>query len=313
MPGFYYIMFNAKDKTEDVLKSIHMLLSKAEFVEGSRKRIVIDKNRMMTLLGDLNDCIYALMDEYELTAESKERALREFNRKSDELVYDARKSAEDIYAASIMYTEHALNEVSDIIDKTREGMERFHTQMNEALDVNKQTLRDNQIDLKNKLNGLIDSQKYLRLVERENDRLRREAEKQAEAAEYMEDEKPKVTAEIRINEDYFRATGLLPSIDEIDVSDTASEGDSQGVGMDENITTNVKGEPVTAEPFASEKEDAGIVLTGDSFDDDLFSEFEGFEDEDEDLEQNNKKDIKDNKEKDAAPKKGLFGFGRSRQ
>lgn len=310
MPGFYYIMFNAKDRTEDVLKSIHMLLSKAEFVEGSRKRIVIDKNRMMTLLGDLNDCIYALMDEYELTAESKERALMEFNKKSDELVYDAKKSAEDIYAASIMYTEHALNEVSDIIDRTREGMERFHAQMNEELDANKQTLRDNQIDLKNKLNGLIDSQKYLRLVERENDRLRREAEKQAEAAEYMEDEKPKVTAEIRINEDYFRATGLLPSLDEVNASEKDSSGDSDGAGSGENITSNAQDKLLTAEPFASEKEDTGIVLTGDSFDDDLFEDFEGFEDEDEDIDS---KYNKDKKEKDTAPKKGLFGFGRSRQ
>lgn len=204
---------NAKDKTEDVLKSIHILFSKAEPIEGSKKKVIIDRDRMMSLLKDLNDCMYAMMDEYEITKQSKERALRDIRKESDGMIFDARKSAEDIYAASIMYTDHAIDEIQGIIDKTQSELSDLHDKMKESIEERKKVLKDNQIDLKNNLTALIDTQKYLNLIENENNRLKREAEKKAEDPDWKEEPKEKVVPEIKINEEYFRAAGLMPEED----------------------------------------------------------------------------------------------------
>ena len=48
----------AQDKTERVLRDIHVLFSKAEPYNGSKRNVVIDKTKMTTLLKELNDCMY---------------------------------------------------------------------------------------------------------------------------------------------------------------------------------------------------------------------------------------------------------------
>ena len=44
----------AQDRTEKVLRDIHVLFSKAEPYNGSKKDVIVDKNQMMDLLKELN-------------------------------------------------------------------------------------------------------------------------------------------------------------------------------------------------------------------------------------------------------------------
>lgn len=197
----------AKDKTEEVLKSIHVLFSKAEPVDGSKRKVVIDKDRMMSLLKELNDCMYSMMDEYELTNQSKERASRAQQKKNDEMVLETRKQAEDIYAGAIMYTDRSLDELQEIIDRTMGELDSVHKKMKDDIELRKKVIKDNQIDLKNRLSSLIDTQKYLNLIENENKRIQREKEK-AKDTEDWGDAPEKVTPEIIVNEEYFKAKAL---------------------------------------------------------------------------------------------------------
>ena len=220
----------AKDKTEEVLKSIHVLFSKAEPLEGSKKKVIIDKDRMMRYLKDLNNCMYAMMDEYEISKQSKEKALRAMQKQSDEIIFDARKSAEDIYAASIMYTDHALDELIEMIEETRSRMREIHEKLDGQMESSRQTISDNQIDLKNKLSGLIDTQKYLRLIENENKRLKREAEKKSDSIDWEENSKEKIVPKININEDYFKAVGLDP--DQYSADSTDENSSEEEINID---------------------------------------------------------------------------------
>ena len=52
---------------------------------------------MLDLLSQLNKAIYEIMDEYELTQQSRDRAEREFKKQGDEIVWNASRKAEDIY------------------------------------------------------------------------------------------------------------------------------------------------------------------------------------------------------------------------
>ena len=54
---------NANDKTEKVLREIHIMLSKAEPYKPEPSRVIINKQQMIDLLAELNKCIYAMQDE----------------------------------------------------------------------------------------------------------------------------------------------------------------------------------------------------------------------------------------------------------
>lgn len=68
---------SAQDKTEEILRQMHILLAGSEAYDSIGSKIILDKKRMLELLAELNKAIYAMMEEYELTTQGKERARRE--------------------------------------------------------------------------------------------------------------------------------------------------------------------------------------------------------------------------------------------
>ena len=93
---------SAQSNTEKVLRSLHVLLSKSEPYSKEPTKVIVDKQQMLDLLSELNTCIYQIMEEHEMTTRSRDKAEREFRKKSDQIIWDARRKAEDIYAASVM-------------------------------------------------------------------------------------------------------------------------------------------------------------------------------------------------------------------
>ncbi|MBQ9631794.1 MAG: hypothetical protein IJV04_02615 [Lachnospiraceae bacterium] len=200
----------AQDKTERVLRDIHVLFSQAEPYEKSKHRVVIDKDRMMKLLKDLNSCMYDMMEEYELTEAGRDKARRKVQRQNDEMIFETRKNAEEIYAASLMYSDRAMNELADVVKETRNRFDQVYTELQEHIKEELDTVRHNQYELKGQLQGLIDTQKYLRLIEDENARRAKEkANKVDEPSPYAD-----TSIEVKLNEDYFRSQGLEEYLDE---------------------------------------------------------------------------------------------------
>ena len=86
----------AQDKIEKVLRDIHVLLSKSEPLPGHPGQVVITKQEVLDLLSELNTSIYGIMDEYEMTVRSRDKAEREFRKRGDEIIWDASRKAEDV-------------------------------------------------------------------------------------------------------------------------------------------------------------------------------------------------------------------------
>ena len=198
---------SAADHTEKVLRDIHVLISKAEPYNGSKKDVIVDKNEMMELLKELNTCMYDMMDEHELSQSKKDKANREMQKQGDDIIFAASRKAEDIYAASIMYTDNALNSIQEIMDNVNESLEKIYDDARKKMADQKTTIKANQLELKSQLGDLIDTQKYLHLIEDENRRLQLEKEKgtpvPADAPSYAG-----IQPEIRINKDYFIQNGI---------------------------------------------------------------------------------------------------------
>lgn len=205
----------AQDRTEKVLRDIHVLFSKAEPLNGSQRDVVVNKNEMMDLLKELNECMYDMIDEYELSQQKKDKANREMQKQGDDIIFSASRKAEDIYAASIMYTDNALHNIQEIMDETNRSVEKLYQDTRKQIEEQKRVVKTNQSELKSQLEDLIDTQKYLRLIEDEN--LRLDKEKESGVTEKIKEKSPYagMQPEIIINKEYFAQNGI--SLDEEDI------------------------------------------------------------------------------------------------
>ncbi len=201
---------SAKNNLEDVLRDIHVLISKGEAYQGSTTKIIVEKQEIIDLLNRLNAAIYEVMDEYELTKQSRDRAEREARREVENIKFRTSRQAEDIYAASILYTNEALSRVQSILLDSTNRFKDLCKETEEKLKEERETVRGNQSELRGQLQDMIDTRKYLRILEERNKQIEKEIkeEKEGEAAAKKEEAaKPKIKPEIRINPEYFEKIG----------------------------------------------------------------------------------------------------------
>lgn len=206
----------AQDKTEQVLRDIHILLSEGETYQGNPGKVIIDKKAMIELLKRLNTCIYEIMDEHELTVQSRDAAEREVRRKTEAIVTDAGRKAEDVYAASILYSDEALRNVCDIMQDACDAMHGIYEKMDEALKKEKREVRRDQSDLRRSLEELKDSKKYLDIIEDRNRQIEREKAKQDKDAAAEVSAYAAIKPEIKVNQEYFEKAGLVIVEDELE-------------------------------------------------------------------------------------------------
>ena len=216
---------SAQSNTEKVLRSLHVLLSKSEPYSKEPTKVIVDKQQMLDLLSELNTCIYQIMEEHEMTTRSRDKAEREFRKKSDQIIWDASRKAEDIYAASVMYMDEALNGIQDIMRQANEAVDKIYMDMDASMKKEERRIKENQSELKSQLQDLVDTEKYLTLIEERN----KELERQKNAGKPVEKKEASIYAnrqtEIKVNQEYLDKLGL--SVEDEADSDIEREAANQ--------------------------------------------------------------------------------------
>lgn len=176
-----------QDTVERVLKEMHLAFSRSESFQGDPDLIIIDRREFLELLDRLNKGLYDLLEQYEQTQQGRELAERAFRRKGDEIIEQANASAEDVYAASVLYTADAISRIRDLMDQTNDSMNDLFRQFRKDLKQQKEQLKSNEIELQAQLQDMADARKYLRIIEDMN--TKRAREKRDLEAEKKEGEK----------------------------------------------------------------------------------------------------------------------------
>lgn len=253
---------SAQDKTEQVLRDIHILFSKCEIYDKSANKVIVNKQEVLDLLNRLNICIYEIMDEYELTQQSRDKAEREARRKGDEIVWDASRKAEDVYAASVLYTDEALRRVQDIMQTATDSVKEIYERMSGELKKEREIVNRDQSELKGHLQDLVDTEKYLKLIEERNKEIAREKMKGKK-----EPEEPAFTPvkpEIKVNMEYFEKAGI-PLDEQIIEEETEKEEIDLDINLDEEYFQWIEEE--TTEKKVEKKPEKislfGKILKGD--------------------------------------------------
>lgn len=214
---------STQDNLEKILRSMHVLIAKGEPAGQSRDRVIVSKQELLGLLKDLNICVYNIMDEYEMTQQSHDEAERKSRRKGEKIVKDAGKMAEDVYAASVMYTNEALNHIQRIIQNASDSMDEVFAQMKNELEERKDTVRENQLELEGQLHDLADTKKYLQIIEERNKELEKERQKKKTWTKTEKKKSPYPEPEIKINKEYFIQNGIPLEEEREEASDTKEE------------------------------------------------------------------------------------------
>lgn len=195
----------AKDHTEKVLRELHVLLAKSELYENNSEYILVDKKQMQELLKEFAVCMSEIMDEYEMTKESREQGLRENRRVAQDIIKDAKMKAEDVYAASVLYTDDALKRMIDIMQDSSDAVKAVYKEMEQKLARERQKAICDKSDLKGHLHGLHDTDKYMAIIEERNKKIAKEKRQKEDNTIFSyTSAKP----EIKVNRDYFEKQGI---------------------------------------------------------------------------------------------------------
>lgn len=215
----------AQDNTEKVLRALHVLLSKSEPYSKEPSKVIVDKQKVLDLLAELNTCIYQIMDEYELTQRSRDKAEREFHKQGDQIIWDASRKAEDVYAASVMYMDEALNRMQDIMKEADEKVAGIYKEMKEQMGKEEHRVKSNQLELKSQMQDLVDTEKYLKIIEERNREIEKEKNKGKPKQERTQSLYANRQTEIKINQEYLDKLGM--SVEE----ETEQEEKADGTGL----------------------------------------------------------------------------------
>ncbi len=197
-----------QDKMEQILKNIHLLFSSSSPYDENGEWIIIEKAKVFEQLEQLNLAVYEMMDTYEMTNQKHQLAQRRCEKRGEEIIQKASRHADDIYAASIMYTDDAINRICHIMEDANDSVTKIFRGLNKEMEQERERVRHNQLELTSQLQDFADTNKYIKLIEEINKKLERERieEAQAQKEKRIQNEGKtysSVQPEIRINEAYL--------------------------------------------------------------------------------------------------------------
>lgn len=201
---------SAQNNLEQVLKKIHIMISESPRLKGDMDKVVIDKNVLFAHLDELSRSFYDMLDEFELTKQKKKEAEYQMKQKYEQTVENAYDKAEDVYSASVLYTDEAITRIVRLIEKSEKSVEMLYTDLEHKLQREKDQIRANQKELQNQLFEMKDSNLYLNILNERRRQIEKEkaelekAKKQMDFAAAPAYPKP----EIKINKQYFEQMGL---------------------------------------------------------------------------------------------------------
>ncbi len=209
---------NIQDKLERILRELHVMLSRAPASDINEEYVLIPKKEMQRELGNLSQTVREMMDEYEVTEQSRNRGELEAEKHRMEIVRDANQQAQDIYAASVIYSEDALGRIQMIMDEAEMAAREVLKRLNREMEEEKRIVRSNQLELITQLEDMKDTAKYMKIIEERNREMAKAKAQKKEGRQTRkyqrktekDPEFKAITPEIKINEEYFEKAGLTP-------------------------------------------------------------------------------------------------------
>ena len=203
---------NIQDQLERILRELLVTVSRAPVSEIDPEYVMVHKKEAQRQLAALRDIVAVMMEQYEVTEQSRLHAELEVEKQRTEIIRSANHQAEDIYAASVIYTDDALGRIQDIIDEAEKSTRKILNRVGREMEAERRRIRSNQVELMTQLEDMNDTAKYMRLIDERNkaEKLEKGKPKPTERAEEGGTGYGGASPVIKIDEEYFEKAGLTP-------------------------------------------------------------------------------------------------------
>ena len=239
------------ESVEEILREIHVTFAKCPVYDNSPDLIVVSKQEMFELFEKLNEALGEELEKYEATTLSRERARIEMEREKAALIASAKQSADDVHAASLLYTDNMIESIDRILDSAKSKVKHDMLEAIAAMEDISEILIKNRDGVKTELSQMHDNETYLELIEK----LRKRAEEKRRLGEdapeedIFPDDKPAAAKlDIRVNKPGENSGVTLTT------RRTHKSGKKKPAGQQAAPAEHEEGMPYSAEEFDLDKE-----------------------------------------------------------
>ena len=184
-------------RAEMIIERMNNLINEAPFAFFSTDKVTVDKEEMLGLLDSLSDAVATEMKVYREVNDKKARIINEARIEAEEIRYEAEQSAsrirvtkrrsdevfpykeeemeeeellvlrnaDDIYGASLIYTDEMLTEVDHLINDAYQNIENEYQRMQESLKKKLDEVSRNKTEVLEDLIALSKNDRYSQILE----------------------------------------------------------------------------------------------------------------------------------------------------
>lgn len=153
-----------QERLEEILRGIHVLFAEAEPVLDDDDLIVVDQKSLYQALEALNRCVADIMERYEVTIQSREAAENRTRRDLEKMVAKAQQTADDIYAASLLYMDGTLQEMEKRMQRMQKDVLSVTGAFADDITARIGSVNANREELREQMHTLMEDEEYLNLV-----------------------------------------------------------------------------------------------------------------------------------------------------
>lgn len=187
------------DRVEEILKKIHVMFAQCSQVEGTPDKVIVSKQDMFALLEELNEAIYAVLDRYEATTRSREKAKLEFDKETAQMVAKAKSDSDDVHAATLLYTDRMLGDVKTILEETKQDVRNRLIELMAAIEREQEIIDTNKEGVKDDLRQLHDGERYLQALTELREKEQRQKKQPQEDEEAIPEKTKAAPIHIKVN------------------------------------------------------------------------------------------------------------------
>ena len=233
-----------KGRAEILLEGLKTRVADAPSATFNSDKAVLDRAELLRIINNVADVVKSELATYRETNDKKARIIEEAKAEAEEILYRAEKTASrirvtkmrpdepapfrssdftkeekqsmrtasDIYAASLIYTDEMLTEVDHLISDSYEKIEQEYARMRSTLRKKVEDINENKAELMSNLNSLKINDRYAQILEL-SELLSLELYREREKAKAIErEERAQMRLDLGETEEEHQKTSTRPPI-----------------------------------------------------------------------------------------------------
>lgn len=184
-------------RTEQIIEKLVDMIENGQNVPLSTGKVMINKDEAILMLRELENIVNGELKVYREVTDKKGKILNEAKKEAEDIIYEAEqtasrirvtkrmssigtafrpdslssedrlalRTANDIYAASLVYTDEMLTEVNDVVAQAYDLIHNQYGKMIESLEEKARLIAENKAELMSSLKELSKEERYTQILE----------------------------------------------------------------------------------------------------------------------------------------------------